>query len=104
MKVLTPVDRATKRARSIVIDDLRRSNLIRIQQQNIAREAYVMTDEASQYHNTGAGKVFDAHGWTNHSSGQYVDYVDKEIHTNTIESFYSILKGRMNGVYQHCGK
>lgn len=104
MKVLTLVDRETKRAKSIVVDDLKKSTLIPILQENIAREAYVMTDEARQYQDIGAGKVFDAHGWTNHSAGQYVDYADKEIHTNTVEGFYSIFKRGMKGVYQHCGK
>ena len=104
MKVLTLVDRETKRARSIVVDDLKKSTLVPLLQQNIAREAYVMTDEARQYQGIGAGKVFDAHGWTNHSAGEYVNLADREIHTNTVEGFYSIFKRGMKGVYQHCGK
>ena len=104
MKMLTLVDRTTKRAKSIVVDDLKKSTLIPILQENIAREAYVMTDEASQYQGIGAGKVFDAHGWTNHSAGEYVNLEDREIHTNTVEGFYSIFKRGMKGVYQHCGK
>jgi transposase-like protein len=104
MKVLTLVDRETKQARSIVVDDLTKATLLPILQQNIAREAYVMTDEARPYQGIGAGKVFNAHGWTNHSAGQYVDYEDREIHTNTVEGFYSIFKRGMKGVYQHCGK
>lgn len=72
--------------------------------ENIAKEAYVMTDEAKQYQNIGAVRVFDAHGWTQHGAGQYVDYNDSEIHTNTVEDFYSIFKRGMKGVYQHCGK
>jgi hypothetical protein len=63
-----------------------------------------MTDEAKQYQCIGAGKVFDAHVWINHGSGQYVDYNDSEIHTNTVEGFYSIFKRGMKGVYQRCGK
>ena len=104
LKMVTLVDRTTKRAKSIVVDDLKKSTLIPILKENIAREAYVMTDEASQYQGIGAGKVFDAHAWTNHSAGQYVDYADSEIHTNTVEGFYSIFKRGMKGVYQHCGK
>ncbi|MEM8692508.1 MAG: IS1595 family transposase [Pseudomonadota bacterium] len=104
MKVLTLVDRETKRAKSIVVDDLTKATLLPILKDNIAREAYVMTDEARQYQGIGAGKVFDAHGWTNHSAGQYVDFEDNEIHTNTVEGFYSIFKRGMKGVYQHCGK
>ena len=66
MKMLTLVDRTTKRAKSIIVDALKKSTLIPILQENIVREAYVMTDEARQYQGIGAGKVFDAHGWTNH--------------------------------------
>lgn len=104
MKVLTLVDRNTKRAKSIVVDDLKKSTLIPILQENIAYEAYVMTDEARQYQGIGAGKVFEAHGWTNHSAGEYVNFEDREMHTNTVEGFYSIFKRGMKGVYQHCGK
>ena len=50
----------TKRAKSIVADHLKKSTLIPILQENIAREAYVRTDEARQYQGIGAGKVFDA--------------------------------------------
>lgn len=104
MKMLTLVDRGTKRAKSIVIDDLKKSTLIPILRENIAREAYVMTDEARQYQGIGAGKVFEAHGWTNHSAGEYVNLEDREMHTNTVEGFYSIFKRGMKGVYQHCAK
>ncbi|MEO9684561.1 MAG: hypothetical protein ABJR46_04450 [Tateyamaria sp.] len=44
------------------MDDLKKSTLIPTLRENIAKEAYVMTDEASQYQNIGAGRVFDAHG------------------------------------------
>ena len=104
MKILTLVDRTSKRAKSIVIDDLKKSTLIPILVENIAREAYVMTDEARQYQGIGAGNVFDAHGWNNHGAGEYVNLEDREMHTNTVEGFYSIFKRGMKGVYQHCGK
>tara|TARA_R100001369_G_scaffold90595_2_gene129841 strand:+ start:974 stop:1225 length:252 start_codon:yes stop_codon:yes gene_type:complete len=29
---------------------------------------------------------------------------DREVHTNTVEGFYSIFKRGMKGVYQHCAK
>ncbi|GAA6176987.1 IS1595 family transposase [Sulfitobacter pacificus] len=103
-KMLTLIDRDTKQAKSIVVDDLSKSTLIPILQENIAKEAYVMTDEARQYEGIGAGNVFDAHGWTNHSAGEYVNLEDREMHTNTVEGFYSIFKRGMKGVYQHCGK
>lgn len=61
-----------------------KATLILILQENIAKEACVMTDEASQYHDIGAGKVFDAHGWTNHSAGEHVNLEGREMHTNTV--------------------
>ena len=32
------------------------------------------------------------------------DYQDSEIHTSTVEGFYSIFNRGMKGVYQRCGK
>jgi hypothetical protein len=86
------------------MDDPKKITVIPILRANIATEAYVMTDEASQYEDIGAGKVFDAHGWTNHSAGAYVNLEDREMHTTTVEGFYSIFKRGMKGAYQHCGK
>ena len=49
MKVLTLVDRETGRARSTVVQDLSQQKLGKIMRQNIAREARLMTDEATHY-------------------------------------------------------
>lgn len=50
------------------------------------------------------GREFAEHGTTLHSIGQYVDYSDRTIHTNTVEGAFSIFKRGMKGVYQHCGQ
>ena len=104
MKLLALVDRTTKRAKSILVDDLKKSTPFPILKENISKEAYVMTEEARQYQDIGAGRVFDAHSCTNHSAGQYVDYDDKEMHTNTVEDFNSVFMRGIKDVYQHCGK
>lgn len=39
-----------------------------------------------------------------HSAGQYVSYDDPNIHSNTVEGFFSIFKRGMKGIYQHCGE
>lgn len=101
-KVLSLVDRSTGRQRSMVVDSLKTKDVLPILKANIAAEARVMTDEAGQYRNLGAH--FADHGFTLHSAGQYVDYADPAIHTNTIEGAFSIFKRGMKGVYQHCGK
>ena len=36
-----------------------------------------------------------------HGAGEYVR---GEVHTNTLEGFYSIFKRGMRGIYQHCDK
>ncbi len=101
-KVLSLVDRATGRARSMVVDDLKAATLVPILRANIAKEARVMTDEASQYAKLAAD--FAGHDFVEHGAGEYVNREDSTIHTNTIEGYFSIFKRGMKGVYQHCGK
>jgi transposase-like protein len=101
-KVLSLVDRTTGRAQSIVVDDLKTATLLPILQAHIAPEAKVMTDEASQYKTL--PKHFAVHAYTVHSKGEYVSKIDRSIHTNTVEGFFSVFKRGMRGVYQHCAK
>jgi ISXO2-like transposase domain len=58
-----------------------------------------MTDEASYYKSI--GPEFASHQTVNHSKDEYVR---GEIHTNTVEGYYSIFKRGMKGVYQHCAE
>ena len=46
-KVLTLVDRDSKRARSMVVDDLKASTIMPILKENIAKKARIMTDDAT---------------------------------------------------------
>jgi transposase-like protein len=98
-KVLSLVDRTTGRAKSFVVDDVKAKTLVPILRANIAKEASVMTDEASQY--VKLSDDFASHDFVRHQQGEYGR---GEIHTNTIEGFYSIFKRGMKGVYQHCSK
>ena len=100
--MLTLVDRDTKQAKSIVVDDIKKDTLVPILRENIAKEATVYTDEAKQY--TYLGRDFADHDFTTHSKGEYVKREKPQIHTNTVEGFYSIFKRGMKGVYHHCGK
>ena len=101
-KVLTLVDRETGQARSMVVNDLKAKTLVPILQENIDREARVMTDEAGQYYYL--HEQFPEHGFVRHGAGEYVSRLDPTVHTNTIEGFFSIFKRGMKGVYQHCDK
>ncbi len=98
-KILALVDRNTRRARTMVIDSLAAKDIAPILRDNIAKEAYLMTDEASYY--TLVGREFAQHGVVRHNQGEYGR---GEITTNTIEGFFSVFKRGMKGVYQHCGK
>jgi transposase-like protein len=65
-------------------------------QANISPDAHLMTDDAGQYRIL--GPEFAKHDVVCHSSGEYVR---GEAHTNTAESFFSVFKRGMYGVYQH---
>ena len=86
----------------MVVDDLRASTLGPLIQENMAREARLMTDEAGYYIKVGA--TFADHQIVQHNAGEYVNLEDRTIHTNTIEGAFSVFKRGMKGVYQHCGK
>lgn len=97
-KVLTLVERGG-RARSMVVDDLKAKTLVPILKEQIDREATIMTDEAGQYRYL--DRDFAEHHFVRHGQGEYGR---GEIHTNTIEGFFSIFKRGMKGVYQHASK
>ncbi len=99
-KVLSLVDRNSGQARSFVVDDVKASTLIPIVLDNLSREAKLMTDENVSY--VRVGRRFAAHGVVHHKRGEYVAKNAPELHTNTIEGFFSIFKRGMKGVYQHC--
>jgi transposase-like protein len=99
MKILALVDRTTGEARSMVVNDLKAQTLLPIIRQNIAKETAVMTDGAGYYRKL--GKHFTAHETVDHVVNEYVR---GDVHTNTVEGYFSVFKRGMKGVYQHCGK
>ncbi len=101
-RVLTLIDRDTGAARSFVMTEFTADEVQRILNENVAKEAYLLTDEAQQYKGPGEQQTF--HGWTTHSKGEYVRKDAPWVHTNTVENYYSVFKRGMKGVYQHCGR
>jgi transposase-like protein len=63
--------------------------------ENVDNKAIIMTDEFLAYKNL--DKEF-VHYTVNHGAGEYVN---GDVHTNTAEGFFSILKRGINGVYHH---
>jgi transposase-like protein len=98
-KVLSLVDRESGKARSMVVDNLKTKTVAPIVRANVAKEARLMTDEARHY--VKVGREFAGHERVFHSAGEYGR---GEVHTNTIEGFFSIFKRGMKGVYQHCSE
>jgi transposase-like protein len=57
---------------------------------------FVMTDEGAT--DKSIGRDFKKHGMVNHSIGEYVR---GDIHTNTVEGYFSIFKRGIYGTYHH---
>ena len=96
--VLTLVERGG-RARSHHIASFGLAEVVPIVRTNVRRESRLMSDEARQY--VGLGQEFAEHAAVNH--GVY-EWGRGDIHTNTIEGYFSIFKRGMKGVYQHCAE
>ena len=74
-----------------------RANTLRsVMARNISLESHLMTDESRMY--TFIGHNFASHGTVVHSNKEYVR---GDVHTNTVEGYFSILKRGIYGVYQH---
>ncbi len=105
-KILTLVERGGK-ARSFHVPEVNAKTLLPIIKEQVAADTHIMTDEAGQYTNRNQfGRVsarfegqFASHQVVKHGLGEYVR---GDVHTNTIEGYFSILKRGLNGVYQHC--
>lgn len=75
------------------------STAVRITNANLARETRLFTDESRIYGPMAA--KFAEHATVRHSAKEYVR---GEVHTNTVEGYFSIFKRGMRGVYQHCAE
>jgi transposase-like protein len=96
--VVTLVERGGS-ARSFRTDGHSAASIYPIVLTNVRRESRLMTDKAPHYR--ALGQEFAEHGSVDH--GRH-EYVRGDIHTNTVEGYYSIFKRGMKGVYQHCAE
>jgi transposase-like protein len=98
-KILALVDRDSGRSRAYVVDSVSAPAIAPIVLGNMSREARLFTDEATHY---GAfSLIFADHQRVRHGAGEYGR---GEVHTNTIEGYFSIFKRGMRGIYQWCGE
>jgi transposase-like protein len=82
--------------RSHHVPSVNAKNLRPIIEAQIDGATVVYTDEGAT--SKGLGRLFDKHESVNHSIGEYVR---GDVHTNTIEGYFSILKRGIHGVYHH---
>ncbi|MGO9400765.1 MAG: IS1595 family transposase [Xanthobacteraceae bacterium] len=82
------------RVRSHHVPSVSAKTLRPILREQINEASRVYSDEGGAK----VGRTFDGWATVNHSLGEYVR---GDVHTNTIEGYFSILKRGINGVYHH---
>jgi len=97
--VLSLVDRKSGQVRSFHVDSISAAELVPIVKANVAKETAMVTDEWGGYFSL--GDHFASHESVSHKADEYVR---GDVHTNTVEGYYSIFKRGMKGVYQHCSE
>ena len=106
MAVLTLVNRQGE-ARSFHVDKANTANVLPIVKENLSNEAVAITDESRIYDQVADHAAH--HVTVNHSRREYVSeardpWLQGDIHTNTVEGYFSLFKRGMRGVYQHCSE
>lgn len=85
------------RARGVVVPDVKAKTLVPQIEANIDKDTTVYSDDMLSYNR------LSEHGYEHktvaHSQGIYVS--GKDIHTNSVEGFWSQLKRSINGTYHH---
>ncbi len=77
-----------------VADQATVCNIVR---ENVDAETKVNTDESKLYSKDKMGVL--RHRRVKHSAGEYVR---GDVHTNSVEGYFSVFKRGMRGTYQHC--
>ncbi len=103
-KIVALVERGGT-VRSFKVDHANTATVRKIVKANVERGGRLMTDESGLYNLIGSpwAGYFTDHGRVMHTAGEYVKR-GTDIHTNTIEGFFSIFKRGMRGIYQQCGE
>ena len=99
--VISLVERGGE-VRSFHVDRADMYTVTSIARENVAKETRIMTDEAKSYQSL--HMTFKSHDAVNHSQDEWTREEEGKplIHTNTAESYFSVFKRGMRGVYQHC--
>ena len=88
------------RARTHPIERVNADTLKSAIRENVNREARIVTDELPSY--GGIGREFQGgHAVVVHSAGEYAR---GDVHTNSAESFFALLKRGVHGTFHHVSK
>lgn len=87
-----------------VIADVTQKNLAAAISTHVSKDAVINTDDAGVYR--GKLKAYKAHHVVNHSAEEYARNLDDGTvaHTNTAESFFSLLKRSVTGAWHHVSR
>ncbi len=96
-KIFSLVERGGN-VRSFHVEHVSGATLKPILLAQVKQDTTIYTDEFGGYH--GLGHWFNEHQVVKHTRGEYVR---GEIHTNTIEGYFSILKRGLVGTFHHVG-
>jgi transposase-like protein len=97
----TPIVGAVKRGGRVkakVVENVRKGTLLPLVSEHVMPDATVFTDEHQAYN--GLGKRGYTHHRVNHTAKVYVV---GNVHTNTIEGFWSLLKNGIRGTHHAVG-
>jgi transposase-like protein len=90
-------------ARTFHVAEANVETVAKIVRDNIDPKSRLHTDASSLY--LGVGKEFAEHSSVRHSMDEYVKWDENgAIHNNSCESYFSVFKRGMRGVYQHCSE
>jgi hypothetical protein len=90
-------------ARTFHVAEANAATVQKIVRENVHPQSRVHTDASSLYQF--AAKEFAEHQSVRHSMGEYVKWDENgAIHNNSCESYFSVFKRGMKGVYQHCSE
>ncbi len=95
-KILSLVSR-TGETRSFHIANVTAKTITPILRGNIAQDTKLFTDSAGHYRRLPKG-TFKKHGMVNHKQKEYAR---GEVHSNTAEGYFGLLKRGLYGTYQH---
>lgn len=90
-------------ARTFHVAEANTATIAQIVRENVNPASVIHTDGSSLY--KFAGREFAEHKKVEHSMGEYVRFEENgAVHNNSCESYFSVFKRGMKGVYQHCSE